>query len=107
MKRIFSVLVFMALLVAAVCGFAADQAVAAVPATYDFTKIMLGVAAALGWLYAGASELMPFLPGPAQGVLHGWIELFKTPKYDAATGTLSVQIDALKKAINDIKGTSR
>ena len=75
------------------------------PAQHDIGSILAWVMVCLvpwlGWL---SSEIMPFLPGKANGWFHGIIEMFKAPTYDPTTNTVTVSLDELKAGLADIKG---
>lgn len=77
------------------------------PAQHDVGPILAWVFAflipCLGWL---ASEIMPFLPGKANGLLHGAIEMLRAPAYDPATDTVTVQLGEIKSAITELKSAA-
>jgi|GEM_PF-3950417 len=79
----------------------------ALPAQHDAGSIIAWVLAFLfpciGW---ACSELLPFLPGKANGFLHGFVEMLKTPSYDPQTNSVTVQLDELKAAVNDLKSAA-
>ena len=75
------------------------------PAQHDIGSILAWVMVCLvpwlGWL---SSEIMPFLPGKANGWFHGIIEMFKAPAYDPTTNTLTLQLNEVQAGLADIKG---
>lgn len=75
------------------------------PAQHDLGSILGWVTLFLiPWVMWFVDTLMPFLPGKAQGIVHGIVLMFKTPAYDPTTETVTLNLAQVKAIIAELKG---